>query len=77
MSNYLNSCKELHPLSHVSGQIIKDYPTMSSILGTLRQWNQRHQQRRTLSGLSGRMLQDIGLTREQAEFEAKKIFWVE
>ena len=36
---------------------------------------ERHRQRKALLGLDGRLLRDIGVTREQAVREAKKPFW--
>jgi len=46
-------------------------------LATLRQWRRRAQERRQLFGLSDLMLQDIGITRADAEFLANKPFWKE
>lgn len=36
---------------------------------------ERHRQRKALLGLDGRLLRDIGITREQAVREARKPFW--
>ena len=46
-------------------------------LAVLRQWRRRAQERRQLAGLSDLMLQDIGITRADAEFLAGKPFWKE
>ncbi len=46
-------------------------------LSTLRQWRRRAQDRRQLAGLSDLMLQDIGITRADAEYLASKPFWKE
>jgi uncharacterized protein YjiS (DUF1127 family) len=46
-------------------------------LSTLRQWHRRAKERRQLAGLSDLMLQDIGITRADAEFLANKPFWKE
>jgi uncharacterized protein YjiS (DUF1127 family) len=44
---------------------------------TLRQWRRRVHERRQLASLSDMMLQDIGITRADAEFLANKPFWKE
>jgi uncharacterized protein YjiS (DUF1127 family) len=44
---------------------------------TLREWRRRAQQRREIAGLSDLMLQDIGITRADAEYLANKPFWRE
>lgn len=41
----------------------------------LRLWQERVRQRHELSLLDDHILQDIGLTREQVEAEARKPFW--
>jgi uncharacterized protein YjiS (DUF1127 family) len=46
-------------------------------LSTLRQWRRRAHDRRQLVGLSDLMLQDIGITRADAEYLANKPFWKE
>ena len=46
-------------------------------LTTLRQWHRRSKERRELAALSDLMLQDIGITRADAEFLANKPFWKE
>ncbi len=38
-------------------------------------WSQRTRQRRALRWLDDRLLDDIGLTREQVRHEASKPFW--
>lgn len=38
-------------------------------------WTCRHRQRRDLSDLSDWQLRDLGLTRDEAEEEARKPFW--
>jgi uncharacterized protein YjiS (DUF1127 family) len=43
----------------------------------LRQWRRRAKERQQLAGLSDLMLQDIGITRADAEFLANKPFWRE
>ena len=44
---------------------------------TLRQWRRRALERRQLAGLNDLMLQDIGITRADAEFLSNKPFWKE
>jgi uncharacterized protein YjiS (DUF1127 family) len=46
-------------------------------VSTLRQWRRRVHDRHQLSTLSDLMLQDIGITRADAEFLANKPFWKE
>jgi len=46
-------------------------------ISALRQWRRRAHERRQLAGLSDLMLQDIGITRADAEFLANKPFWRE
>ena len=38
-------------------------------------WIERHGQRRALAGLEDYRLKDIGVSREQADREARKPFW--
>jgi uncharacterized protein YjiS (DUF1127 family) len=47
------------------------------VLATLREWRRRVRDRRELGELDERMLQDIGLTRTDAEFLMNKPFWRE
>jgi len=44
---------------------------------TLREWRRRVRERQQLAALDERMLQDIGLTRGDAEFLMNKPFWRE
>lgn len=44
-------------------------------LPTLWNWIQRHRQRRSLLRLDDRLLEDIGVSRADAEAEAAKPFW--
>jgi uncharacterized protein YjiS (DUF1127 family) len=46
-------------------------------IAKLRQWRRRAKERQQLAGLSDLMLQDIGITRADAEFLANKPFWRE
>jgi uncharacterized protein YjiS (DUF1127 family) len=49
----------------------------SNVAATLREWRRRAQDRTELARLDDRMLQDIGLTRGDAEFLINKPFWRE
>lgn len=42
----------------------------------LNEWRQRARSRRELAGLSDRCLRDIGVTRYDADREARKPFWL-
>jgi uncharacterized protein YjiS (DUF1127 family) len=44
-------------------------------LTTLREWRRRARARREIAGLSDLMLQDIGITRADAEYLSGKPFW--
>ncbi len=44
-------------------------------LSTFREWRRRVRDRRELAGLDEAMLQDIGITRADAEFLSRKPFW--
>jgi uncharacterized protein YjiS (DUF1127 family) len=44
-------------------------------LAVLRTWEQRSSGRRALRHLDDRLLKDIGLSRAEAEWEARKPFW--
>lgn len=48
---------------------------LRSVLATLAFWMERSRQRRRLGRLDERLLQDIGITREQAFNESRKWFW--
>jgi len=46
-------------------------------LATLREWRRRARDRGQLAGLSDLILQDIGITRADAQYFANKPFWKE
>jgi uncharacterized protein YjiS (DUF1127 family) len=47
------------------------------IFASFSEWRRRMREREQLAGLDDRMLQDIGLTRGDAEFLINKPFWRE
>lgn len=47
----------------------------TTAIQTLARWQHRREQRRHLVSLDDRMLQDIGVSRVEAELEADKPFW--
>jgi uncharacterized protein YjiS (DUF1127 family) len=44
-------------------------------IALLKEWWRRTQDRRTLATMSEQSLRDIGISRYDAEFEARKPFW--
>ena len=46
-----------------------------AVAGRIEDWAERARQRRALRELSDHMLKDLGITRYDAEFEARKPFW--
>jgi uncharacterized protein YjiS (DUF1127 family) len=47
----------------------------SDRIALLKEWWRRMQDRRTLATMSEQSLRDIGISRYDAEFEARKPFW--
>ena len=80
MSNYVNLCKELNPTSVVSTTSDANWSKvsqwLSALIATSAIWRQRYRQRQLLLELSSNRLEDIGITKGQAEEEAAKPFWV-
>ena len=66
-------------LAHVSRQhttsVTAVKPFFAEMINVLWLWNERARQRRHLSGLTQRELDDIGVSREAALQEAAKPFW--
>lgn len=50
---------------------------LARVRAALREWRRRVRDRERLAGFDERMLQDIGLTRAEAEFLSHKPFWRE
>ena len=46
-----------------------------AVLRLMGRWCERRRQRRDLSDLDDRLLDDIGITRRQADEECRKPFW--
>ena len=77
MSNNISICKEqiAYPLFPVeSGDQFRF--GFTQISKNVRTWISRSRQRQHLADLDNHLLEDIGLTRKQAEVEAAKPFWV-
>ncbi len=53
----------------------RSFPNMTALLRTAQLWVSRVKQRSRLADLDDRLLLDIGITRAQAEEEARKWFW--
>lgn len=49
---------------------------ITDVFATVLEWQERARQRRQLSELDERMLQDIGVTRADVDREIAKPFWV-
>lgn len=47
----------------------------ANVLATLKEWRRRARSRQELAALSDRCLRDIGVTRYDADNEARKPFW--
>ena len=78
MSNYANTCKTFSPLDYslMDKELHKPF-RLSQLVHRIRDMRQRSLQREQLKSLEPRLLNDIGLTAKEAEFEANKPFWVE
>ena len=50
-------------------------PVLSNLIDTVAIWIVRRHQRRALAALDDHLLNDVGLSREQARREAAKPFW--
>jgi uncharacterized protein YjiS (DUF1127 family) len=50
-------------------------PSDGGWIALLKEWWRRMQDRRTLATMSEQSLRDIGISRYDAEFEARKPFW--
>ena len=48
---------------------------VSGLFGTVKRWHQRMNERRALTSLDDRLLQDIGIEPHQAMHEGGKPFW--
>ncbi len=76
MSNYLNTFKEeIIPGYIALGNDPEKLFGFSRIRSTALRWRQRSKQRSALENLDNRLLNDIGLSREQAVKETSKPFW--
>ena len=50
-------------------------PSPGTIVARVRQWNQQRHQRQALVDLDDRLLQDIGVSREEADRASAGLFW--
>lgn len=50
---------------------------LETVVETIYAWQCRADERRSLMSMDDRMLKDIGVSRSQAEEEARKPFWTE
>lgn len=48
---------------------------IARLTGALERWRQRQEQRKSLALLNDRLLQDVGLTRDDVERELRKPLW--
>ena len=78
MSNYLNSIKaSVFPEWVFAGQPTRKPRRAGLSMQRIVAWYRRSQQRRRLRELDAHLLRDIGLTAEEAHFEASKPFWMD
>ncbi len=77
MTNYPNVCKEVSLLDHFPASApVLNGSGFHGLLTKIAIWNERSKQRGRLTELDSRLLEDIGLTVEQADLESSKPFWV-
>ena len=81
MSNYVDLCKDIHPVNVTPATSSinwgKGLEWFAAVKAMVAVWKQRYLQRQLLPELTPHMLKDIGITEDQAEQEAAKPFWVE
>ena len=78
MTNYLNSCKEDLPFDYFrTGDDVETWLGLPRLFNKIAFWHNRSRQRAHLGNLNAHLLKDIGVTAEQAEFEAGKQFWID
>ena len=67
----------IHGETTQSGPIESDggAPNIARVAKVLRQWSERATQRRQLSGLTPRELEDVGISVQAAAAEAAEPFW--
>lgn len=72
MTSHLGATLENRVLSR---RLSPNIQPLGWAVGTLLTWRRRANQRAALAVLDDRLLEDIGLTREQARAESGKPFW--
>ena len=78
MTNYANTCKAFSPLDYtLADKEVYNPFRLSQLTHAFRMMRSRSRQREQLKTLEPRLLKDIGLTAQEAEFEANKPFWKE
>jgi len=67
-----------HAIAYVPGRAgpLRGEAGLEHGLAMLDNWYRRYCQRQALRGLDDHMLTDIGITRAEADREARKPFWV-
>ena len=68
MSNYASQCS----FESYADSLEKDGLTLGAMIA---KWHSRWQMRRALEAMTEERLDDIGLSREEAQREASKPFW--
>ena len=79
MSNYINLYKELFSFDPLGlSERVAQTPEnpKTTVFSILVMWNRRIEQRRQLAQLSDALLEDVGMTRAEAERESKRPFWM-
>jgi uncharacterized protein YjiS (DUF1127 family) len=72
----LRLAKEIHEVERSEADLRRAFASLSGRWAyTLRVWRGRARQRKALKRLDDRLLDDVGLSREQARRETAKPFW--
>lgn len=64
-----------HEEKHDCDRIGVLHHVLARMASEIHEWRRRSRERRALAEMSDRSLQDIGLTRYDANWEARKPFW--
>lgn len=63
------------PIADIVSRLVAPGRRLAAAMRMLCRWADRHGQRRALGELDDRLLDDVGLTRAQADAERRKPFW--